>query len=746
MIEDSEDDTLLLVRTLRKGGFDTTYERVETAEAMRAALRQKPWDVILCDYKLPRFSGLDALNLYREAELDIPFIIVSGVIGEETAAECMRSGAHDYLMKGNLSRLVPAVERELKEAESRIQRKWAEEALRESEERYKRLVEKSPDIVWSFSDQRGTLYISARVQAILGYSPDYLYKNPWLWNQSIHPDDRGRIMQAIADFAAGRGLDVEYRIKNAAGDWLWFHDRSIGRRVEGNETIIEGISLDVTFNKRAHDALRDRKKELAAIYESAPLIMLIIDKEWRIKKTNAIISQLTGRSAGDMIDLRCGEALRCIHALDVQEGCGFGPVCKECTLRLTVIDTIETGQSHHGVEMSILLSDGRKERDITFLVSTRELVIKGTPMALVSIQDITERRKMENALRESEDKYRSLAATADSMYLVDREGRYLFMNEGHAKRFSLMTDRIIGRTFGDFHSEKATKEFMGKVDEVFITGGSVQHEYQSEKDGRYFLRTFSPLKDQDEWATIAVSIVSKDIMDRKQMEEMLESSREQLRALARHLQSAREEERKQIAREIHDDLGSAMTGLKIDLSHIAAGLLEIENEAKRESCLDEAQEMVKLIDAMIHTVRRIMMELRPSILDDFGLVAAIEWHLQDFQKRTGIQCEFISALEEIDLNEEYSTAIYRIVQESLTNVARHANATRVTVTFGEKSGNVILEVKDNGIGILQEQIAGSKSLGLLGMQERALLIGGTVDISGSPGKGTTVLVQTPLKS
>ena len=746
MIEDSEDDTLLLVRTLRKGGFDTTYERVETAEAMRAALRQKPWDVILCDYKLPRFSGLDALNLYREAELDIPFIIVSGVIGEETAAECMRSGAHDYLMKGNLSRLVPAVERELKEAESRIQRKWAEEALRESEERYKRLVENSPDIVWSFSDQRGTLYISARVQAILGYSPDYLYKNPWLWNQSIHPDDRGRIMQAIADFAAGRGLDVEYRIKNAAGDWLWFHDRSIGRRVEGNETIIEGISLDVTFNKRAHDALRDRKKELAAIYESAPLIMLIIDKEWRIKKTNAIISQLTGRSAGDMIDLRCGEALRCIHALDVQEGCGFGPVCKECTLRLTVIDTIETGQSHHGVEMSILLSDGRKERDITFLVSTRELVIKGTPMALVSIQDITERRKMENALRESEDKYRSLAATADSMYLVDREGRYLFMNEGHAKRFSLMTDRIIGRTFGDFHSEKATKEFMGKVDEVFITGGSVQHEYQSEKDGRYFLRTFSPLKDQDEWATIAVSIVSKDIMDRKQMEEMLESSREQLRALARHLQSAREEERKQIAREIHDDLGSAMTGLKIDLSHIAAGLLEIENEAKRESCLDEAQEMVKLIDAMIHTVRRIMMELRPSILDDFGLVAAIEWHLQDFQKRTGIQCEFISALEEIDLNEEYSTAIYRIVQESLTNVARHANATRVTVTFGEKSGNVILEVKDNGIGILQEQIAGSKSLGLLGMQERALLIGGTVDISGSPGKGTTVLVQTPLKS
>jgi len=517
-------------------------------------------------------------------------------------------------------------------------------------------------------------------------------------------------------------------------------NNSVLRDHDGNMIGAISLALDVTERKRSEEALRDREEELVAIYENAPLIMLLVDKEWRIKKTNAFTTQLTGRSVGDMIDLRCGEALCCIHALDTQEGCGFGPACKDCTLRLAAIDTIETGQSHPGVEMSMRLSDGGKERDVFFLVSTRELVTKGNPMALVSIQDITIRKKMENALRESEDKYRSLAATADSMYLVDMDGRYLFMNEGHAKRFSLITDRIIGRTFGDFHSEKATKEFMDKVEKVFITGSSVQHEYQSERDGRYFLRTFSPVKDQDEWATISVSIVSKDITGRKRMEEMLESSREQLRALAGRLQSAREEERKQIAREIHDDLGSAMTGLKIDLSHITAGLLEIENDAKRESCLHEAKEMAKLIDLMIHTVRRIMMELRPSILDDFGLVAAIEWHLQDFQKRTGIQCEFISALEEIDLSEEYSTAIYRIVQESLTNVARHANATRVTVTFGEKSGNVMLEVRDNGIGIRKEQVAGSKSLGLSGMKERALLIGGTVDISGSPGKGTTVLV------
>ena len=623
------------------------------------------------------------------------------------------------------------------------ERKRIEEALRESEGRYKRLVENSPDIVWSFSDKRGTLYASARVQAILGYSPDQLYENPWLWNASIHLDDGVRTKQAIADFAAGGDLNVEYRIKNAAGDWLWFHDRSIGRRVQGSEAIIEGISTNITLRKRAYDELNDREKELEAIYESAPLIMLIVDKEWRIKKTNVFIFQLTGKSAGDLMDVRCGEALCCIHALDTPEGCGFGPACRDCALRLTALGTIETGQSHHGIEVNMLLSDGEKEREKIFLVSTKELVVKGNPMALVSIQDITKRKKMEDALRESESKYRFLAATADSMYLVDREGVYLFMNEGHAKRFALIPEQIIGRNFGDFHSAEATREFMDKAGEVFMTGRSVQHEHRSEREGRYFIRTFSPVMDQDEWATVAVSVVSKDITDRKKTEEMLRSSREQLRALARRLQSAREEERKQIAREIHDDLGGAMTGLKIDLSHISACILEIENETRRESCLHAAKEMTKLIDTTIASLRRIMMEIRPSILDDFGLVAAIEWHLQDFQKRTGIQCEFVSTLEEIDLREEHSTAVYRIFQESLTNVARHANATKVTVTLREKSGSVILEVKDNGKGIHERQVSDSNSLGLLGMKERALILGGTVDIAGLPGKGTLVVVQIP---
>ena len=130
MVEDSEDDALLVIRALKKGGYEPEYERVETAEAMRAALREKAWAVILCDYQLPQFSGLAAIALLKETHIDIPLVIVSGAIGEETAADCMRLGAHDYVMKGNLPRLVPAIDRELKEAESRIRRRRAEEGLK----------------------------------------------------------------------------------------------------------------------------------------------------------------------------------------------------------------------------------------------------------------------------------------------------------------------------------------------------------------------------------------------------------------------------------------------------------------------------------------------------------------------------------------------------------------------------------------------------------------------------------------
>jgi signal transduction histidine kinase len=233
----------------------------------------------------------------------------------------------------------------------------------------------------------------------------------------------------------------------------------------------------------------------------------------------------------------------------------------------------------------------------------------------------------------------------------------------------------------------------------------------------------------------------RDITERKKAEEQLRRSEEQLRNLADHLQSVREEERTTIAREVHDDLGQTLTALKMDISWLGKKLPK-----DQETLLEKTKAMRKLTDMTIKTVKRISTELRPGLLDDLGLVAAIEWQAEEFQNRTGIRCELAVDPEEIILDRDRSTAIFRIFQETLTNVARHAKATRVTASLKEKDDKLELRVRDNGSGITKEQISDSKSFGLMGIRERVHPWGGEMKISGRPGKGTTVVVSIPIET
>lgn len=230
-----------------------------------------------------------------------------------------------------------------------------------------------------------------------------------------------------------------------------------------------------------------------------------------------------------------------------------------------------------------------------------------------------------------------------------------------------------------------------------------------------------------------------DITKRKRAEEKLKESREQLRNLSAYLQSSREQERASIAREIHDDLGQTLTALKMDLSWLGKRL-----PTDKDLLIDKSKSMSKIIDTSIQTVRRIITDLRPGILDDLGLEAAIEWQAEDFQTRTGIKCQITIDPEINILDQEYSTAIFRILQETLTNVARHAKATNVNISMREEGGEVVLEVRDNGKGITETQSSHPKSFGLMGIRERAHVLGGKAKISGIAGKGTTVTVRIPL--
>jgi signal transduction histidine kinase len=226
----------------------------------------------------------------------------------------------------------------------------------------------------------------------------------------------------------------------------------------------------------------------------------------------------------------------------------------------------------------------------------------------------------------------------------------------------------------------------------------------------------------------------------RRAEEQLRESHEQLRALSVYLQSVREEERTRIAREVHDELGQALTSCKLDLSWIASKL-----PSEFKPLLEKARSLTAHIDSTIQTVRRISSELRPGVLDHLGLVAAIEWQANEFQNRTGIKCDVRARVRE-PLPQNLSTTFFRIFQETLTNVIRHAGATQVAVDLKQAHGKIILEVKDNGRGIGPTDIFNTKSMGLLGMRERAALLGGSFKIGAIPrGKGTRVRVAIPLQ-
>ncbi|MGE5639331.1 MAG: response regulator [Clostridia bacterium] len=219
--------------------------------------------------------------------------------------------------------------------------------------------------------------------------------------------------------------------------------------------------------------------------------------------------------------------------------------------------------------------------------------------------------------------------------------------------------------------------------------------------------------------------------------ERLRESEDKLRRLAAHLISVREEERAHIAREIHDELGQVLTGIKMEVGQLAKRL-------KEPALLERTDSMAKLIDSTVQTVRKIATGLRPEMLDDMGVIAAVAWQAKDFQKRTGIRTRAKLPPEtKIDL--EISTAVFRIFQEILTNVARHSRATRVDIDLEVNDDAIELKVLDNGVGIPSADLHGRKSLGLLGMQERALLFGGEVIVSGVPGQGTRVSVRIPFQ-
>ena len=325
--------------------------------------------------------------------------------------------------------------------------------------------------------------------------------------------------------------------------------------------------------------------------------------------------------------------------------------------------------------------------------------------------------------------------------LVDENHYILQANSAVRAQLGVAPEDIIGKYCPTVIHGRDKPIDACPLEEAAKTNQAVEQEIFDAVSGRWVRSAIYPTRGLTaDGGRIFFHMIS-DITDRKQADEQLRTSREQLRALSLYLESVREEERTNLAREIHDELGSLLTGLKIDLSW-----LDKRTSREQELILAKIKSMYELIDEAIQTVKRISTELRPGVLDDLGLSAAIEWAGQEFEKRTEIKLEFASRPKDIILDGDRSTAIFRIFQEALTNIVRHANATKVRISLRQDGDRVILRIRDNGKGIDKKQLSDPKAFGLIGMRERAMSKGGDVKISGTPGGGTTIIVSIPLKN
>jgi PAS domain S-box-containing protein len=401
--------------------------------------------------------------------------------------------------------------------------------------------------------------------------------------------------------------------------------------------------------------------------------------------------------------------------------------------------------------------------EITKVISSLALHLDPTPPAIddemLVVKEFSERlvakleeknaelQRQTEELRAAREQLNSFFSTATAgLCILDSQLRYVQINETLAAFDGLPAKDHLGKTIHEVIPQLAPR--LERIFRRILATGkpALDVEVSGERPSkpgvlRHWLASFFPLSSGDSQALGAIVV---EITDRKQAEAEVHRSREQLRALAAHLQVIREEERGRISREIHDVLGQNLTSLNLDVGWLQEHLARSEATLSAGEIRKRLKSMETLLQTSSRTVQRMASDLRPGMLDDFGITATLEWAAEDWAHRTGICCRWKGKPAPVGLNREKATALFRIFQEILTNISRHARAHHVTCRFKTKTNDLTLQVTDDGRGFNPSKLSDRKSLGLLGMRERALLLAGRVEIQSAPGKGTTVTVCIPL--
>ncbi len=519
--------------------------------------------------------------------------------------------------------------------------------------------------------------------------------------------------------------------------WLlgWFHSEAALLIVAPFVAVaLTGAALLQRQTMQRNDAiaaLRNAEIRVSQIVEAAMDPMISVDAQQRIILFNAAAERVFQwpRAAvlGQRLDMLMPQRFRANHAKHLER---FGAT-GQTTRRMGSQSIPLMAMRANGDEFPIDASISHHQED-------------GKSFYAVILRDVTERVRAESLLARGEARLRGILDSAmDAIITVDERQHIVLFNAAAEKMFGCPQNEAIGapltwfipERFRGKHSEHVRRFGDAAVSSRRMAGLRVVTGLA--RDGREFPidASISQLKDG---ATTFYTVILRDVTERVRAEEALRVSKRELQDLASAANLAREQEQSRVARELHDELGQALTGLKMMVAWIEqrTGRSDLELVGK----LDR---MSLVIDSTLQATRRISSELRPLILDDLGLVAALEWVVEGFVDRTGLVCD-LRADGDLELDDAPKSAVFRIVQEALTNVARHAKASRVEVRVARDEDAVSIAVRDNGVGFNMPDERSRYSRGLLGMRERAYLLGGTFSIVSAPGKGTSLEVRIPL--
>jgi PAS domain S-box-containing protein len=572
-------------------------------------------------------------------------------------------------------------------------------------------LEGATDTIWVTDAERRFVYVNGALLRTYGYARDeVLGQTPAL----LRGDERVRREIFERPLRGGWSGDVVNRRKDGSEVSLSLSTTPI-RDAEGRVTGLLGVARDITERRRA-EAIAGRYR---ALVESSEDAIVSLSLDGLIETWNAGAEHLYGYRGGEAIGRPYAMLVPPEDASElgiIFEGLRHGH-------RLEHFETERLRQAGDRISVSVTASPIRDDR--------------GRVVGMSEIhRDITERRRAEAALLDSEQRFRTVL---DRMRLIalglDPSGSITYCNDYFCELTGWRRDEVIG---SDYLARFVPAGHP--VAEVFhraVQTGDVPAHYENEivtRDGRRRHVLWN-----NTWLRDAGGRLSELITVGEDVSELMQSQ-EELRALARHLELVREEEHTRMAREIHDEVGQALTALRLDAAWLARKLPDAGPAVRQK-----IDGMIRLADDTIEAGRRIVAELRPPILDDLGLVPALEWHLEQFARHAGLRYKLAVSPRKLTVDRDLAVTAYRIVQEALTNVARHAAAKSVQVRLAETDGELALEIHDDGKGIPADAAASRRAFGLVGMRERAYGRGGSFAIEPAVEGGTTVRVVIPLE-